>query len=78
MEWLRERVRAIPVRLAFESALELMGTTQIGSFQVCGRLSNGHSSGIALARKAHLVCAELMSSQTRPEGRLPCLGRGDW
>ena len=34
MEWLRERVQAIPVRLAFESALELMSTTQIGTFQV--------------------------------------------
>ena len=34
VEWLRERIKAIPLRLAFESALELMGTTQIGSFQV--------------------------------------------
>ena len=34
VEWLRDRVSGIPVRLAFESALELMSTTQIGTFQV--------------------------------------------
>ena len=33
VEWLRARISAIPVRLVFESALELMGTTQIGTFQ---------------------------------------------
>ena len=34
MEWLRERIQAVPVRLVFESALELMGCTQIGTFKV--------------------------------------------
>ncbi|KAK9860391.1 hypothetical protein WJX84_004358 [Apatococcus fuscideae] len=34
VEWLRARISAIPVRLVFESALELMGTTQIGTFQM--------------------------------------------
>lgn len=34
VEWLRERVEQIPVRLVFESALELMSKTQIGTFQV--------------------------------------------
>lgn len=34
MEWLREQVAAIPVRLVFESSLELMGSTQVGSFKV--------------------------------------------
>ena len=46
VEWLRERIGAIPVRLVFESALELMGTTQIGSFQVrlllTSQLSHSH------------------------------------
>ncbi|MEM9503717.1 MAG: DUF3479 domain-containing protein, partial [Cyanobacteria bacterium P01_E01_bin.43] len=28
--WLRERVQAIPIRLVFESALELMSLTQLG------------------------------------------------
>lgn len=32
--WLRERVQAIPVRLVFESALELMGLTQLGEFKL--------------------------------------------
>ena len=37
VEWLRERVQAIPVRLVFESALELMGSTQIGSFTMSSK-----------------------------------------
>ena len=32
--WLRERVRHIPIRLVFESALELMSLTQIGAFKI--------------------------------------------
>ena len=35
VEWLKSKVGKIPVRLVFESALELMSTTQIGTFQVC-------------------------------------------
>lgn len=34
VEWLKTRVEKIPLRLVFESALELMSTTQIGTFQV--------------------------------------------
>lgn len=36
MEWLRGRISGIPLRLVFESALELMGSTQVGSFQMGG------------------------------------------
>ncbi|MEB3272526.1 MAG: magnesium chelatase subunit H [Prochlorothrix sp.] len=32
--WLRERVEAIPIRLVFESALELMSLTRIGQFVI--------------------------------------------
>lgn len=32
--WLRERVSKIPIRLVFESALELMSLTQIGKFAI--------------------------------------------
>ncbi|MGF1602206.1 MAG: magnesium chelatase subunit H [Thermosynechococcaceae cyanobacterium] len=32
--WLRERVQHIPIRLVFESALELMSLTQIGKFAI--------------------------------------------
>ncbi|NEQ44350.1 MAG: magnesium chelatase subunit H [Leptolyngbya sp. SIOISBB] len=32
--WLRERVRQIPIRLVFESALELMALTQLGKFAI--------------------------------------------
>ena len=32
--WLRERVHPIPIRLVFESALELMSLTQIGQFVI--------------------------------------------
>ncbi len=34
VEWLKGRVEKIPLRLVFESALELMSATQIGTFQV--------------------------------------------
>ena len=34
VEWLKARVDKIPLRLVFESALELMSSTQIGTFQV--------------------------------------------
>ena len=34
VEWLCEHVQQIPIRLVFESALELMGTTQLGGFKV--------------------------------------------
>ncbi|HEY9653717.1 MAG TPA: DUF3479 domain-containing protein, partial [Coleofasciculaceae cyanobacterium] len=32
--WLRERAQHIPIRLVFESALELMSLTQIGAFKI--------------------------------------------
>lgn len=32
--WLREKVKNIPIRLIFESALELMSLTQIGEFKI--------------------------------------------
>lgn len=32
--WLRERVQEIPIRLVFESALELMSLTQLGKFVI--------------------------------------------
>jgi magnesium chelatase subunit H len=32
--WLRERVQTIPIRLVFESALELMALTQLGKFAI--------------------------------------------
>lgn len=35
--WLRERVETIPIRLVFESALELMSLTQLGKFSIGDR-----------------------------------------
>ena len=32
--WLRERAQEIPIRLVFESALELMALTQLGKFVI--------------------------------------------
>ena len=34
VEWLRKRVAEVPLRLVFESALELMSTTQVRSFEM--------------------------------------------
>ncbi|GBG70565.1 hypothetical protein CBR_g6691 [Chara braunii] len=36
-EWLKEQVKNIPIRLVFESSLELMATTSLGSFQMGGQ-----------------------------------------
>jgi magnesium chelatase subunit H len=32
--WLRERLQAVPIRLVFESALELISLTQLGAFRI--------------------------------------------
>jgi magnesium chelatase subunit H len=34
VQWLRSRIQHIPIRLVFESALELMSMTQIGAFSI--------------------------------------------
>lgn len=47
VEWLRQQLTAVPVVLVFESALELMGQTRIGSFTMDpsgATWSNKHSS----------------------------------
>ena len=36
MEWLRKHIQHIPVRLIFESALELMSCTKVRSFTMGG------------------------------------------
>ncbi len=36
VEWLRQRLEAIPIRLVFESALELMALTRFGRFSIRG------------------------------------------
>jgi hypothetical protein len=41
VEWLRGAVAAVPVRLVFESALELMSSNQVGSFKVRGGYVGG-------------------------------------
>ena len=46
--WLRERTAAVPVRLCFESALELMGTTRLGSFTMGGSGEGGGPAGAPL------------------------------
>ena len=35
--WLRSRINQIPIRLVFESALELMSLTQLGNFTIGGQ-----------------------------------------
>lgn len=46
MEWVKILIEKVPIRLVFESALELMGSTQIGTFQVLWQ---------NICRRAHLV-----------------------
>ena len=41
VSWLRERIEHIPARFVFESALELMGMTQVGSFSMASPSGEG-------------------------------------
>ncbi|CAI7886146.1 unnamed protein product [Closterium sp. NIES-53] len=40
-EWLQQRIKSIPIRLIFESSLELMAMTTLGSFAMAGGKSQG-------------------------------------
>ncbi|CAI5948602.1 unnamed protein product [Closterium sp. NIES-64] len=40
-EWLQQRIKSIPIRLIFESSLELMAMTTLGSFAMVGGKSQG-------------------------------------
>lgn len=43
--WLRSRIENVPLRFIFESALELMSMTQIGTFSMASSQSEKKSSG---------------------------------
>jgi hypothetical protein len=45
VEWLKERIQNVPIRIVFESALELMGSTEIGTFKVMVCLCLGMAAG---------------------------------
>ncbi|MCP9818257.1 magnesium chelatase subunit H [Synechococcus sp. Cruz-9H2] len=61
VEWLRPRIAAIPTRLVFESALELMALTRLGRFEM-----GGSSSGMPKPVRALLA----KFSSGREEDRL--------
>ena len=57
VEWLRTRIADIPYRLVFESALELMGSTQVGTFTMgAGGQSKGPPPAGARCRWLATVC----------------------
>jgi magnesium chelatase subunit H len=53
VEWLRSRIADIPLRFVFESALELMSCTSVGSFQMAA--PSGQKAGPPPAVKAVLA-----------------------
>lgn len=57
MEWLRGQLAGVPVVLVFESALELMGTTRLGSFEMDP--SGALAGSSTLASPAQLGCRVL-------------------
>lgn len=65
VEWLRELVVRVPIRLVFESALELMGTTKIGTFQVFPVPASVHPSPqFAFPSSPHdCTCSRLAQSR---------------
>lgn len=60
VQWLAERLEAIPQRLVFESAIELMGQTRLGSFQL--------GQGKGMPKPVQLLLSKF--SSTREEDRL--------
>lgn len=52
VEWLKEQVDKVPVRFVFESALELMSSTQVGSFQMNNSTTDGDGSGTTTSKAA--------------------------
>lgn len=61
VEWLREHIGNIPIRLVFESALELMGTTQLGGFKA------------SACNTLHTVLSPLSPHASWKDGRLALL-----
>ncbi|KAL3147924.1 Magnesium chelatase, variant 2 [Trebouxia sp. C0010 RCD-2024] len=74
VEWLKARVDQIPVRLVFESALELMSSTQIGTFQMGA--SGGKSKGPPPAVKKLLGLFGSQREEDRMVGYLSFLKIG--
>eukprot|EP00960_Hanusia_phi_P025876 745925-Hanusia_phi.AAC.5 len=64
VNWLRERILRVPVRFVFESSLELMSSTQVGSFSMASQ--PGKKQGMPPAVKSLLS----KFSSTREEDRL--------
>ncbi|KAJ1489238.1 magnesium-chelatase, subunit H [Baffinella frigidus] len=64
VNWMQERIADIPIRFVFESALELMSFTQVGSFTMAAK--PGKKQGMPPAVKALLS----KFSSTREEDRL--------
>ncbi|EKX38555.1 hypothetical protein GUITHDRAFT_77048 [Guillardia theta CCMP2712] len=64
VNWLRERILRVPVRFVFESSLELMSSTKVGSFSMASQ--PGKKQGMPPAVKSLLS----KFSSTREEDRL--------
>ncbi|DBA83121.1 TPA: Magnesium chelatase [Trebouxia sp. C0005] len=74
VEWLKSRVEKIPLRLVFESALELMSATQIGTFQMGS--TGGKSKGPPPAVKKLLGLFGSQREEDRMVGYLSFLKLG--
>jgi magnesium chelatase subunit H len=72
--WLRERIERVPTRFVFESALELMALTQVGSFTMAG--GGGEGSGPPPAVKALLSKFGSKKEEDRLKGYLNFLKVG--
>lgn len=72
MEWLKARIDKIPIRLCFESALELMSVTRVGSFSMAQQAPGKKSGPPPIVKKVLglfgsqvSVCVVVVVSVTR-------------
>jgi magnesium chelatase subunit H len=76
VEWLRQRVAGVPVRFVFESALELMSCTQVGSFQMAAPNAGDSKAGPPPAVKKMLSLFGSGKEEDRLSGYLSFLKVG--
>lgn len=73
VSWLTERIEHIPARFVFESALELMGKTRVGSFTMASPSGEGQQQGPPPAVKALLSKFGSKKEEDRLKGYLSFL-----
>ena len=77
---MQERIADIPTRFVFESALELMSYTNVGSFTMAAKPGKKQGMPPAVILTPHTLTSQTLTpvtwSRTTPEARSPTPGTG--